>query len=260
MKVTQSCPSLCDLMGYTVHGILQGRILEREPFPSPGDLPNPGMEPRSPTLQVDSLPAETQGMPLIYIVIIRKNEIFIEKWPWVLWIWWAQVPMKHPHGYCLKWKWKWSRSVMSNSLRPHGLRPTRLLHPWDFTGKGTGVGCHFLLQGIFPTQESNPGLPYCNRRYTLWAPRKPEYCLNCSSIYGSELEIVGVLYIIFPRDRYRDDGWSCLLGWDIKQNVRRWTWGMITSGYKQEQKEQAEICEKLLSWEDTQDSNFQGNF
>ena len=35
---------------------------------------------------------------------------------------------------------------------------------------------------------------------------------------------------------------------------------MITSGYKQKQKEQAEICEKLLSWEDTQDSNFQGNF
>ena len=91
-------------------------------------------------------------------------------------------------------------------------------------------------------------------------PRKPEYCLSCSSICGSELEIVGVLYIIFPRDLYRDDGWSCLLGWDIKQNVRRWTWGMITSGYKQEQKEQAEICEKLLSWEDTQDSNFQGNF
>ena len=43
------------------------------------------------------------------------------------------------------WKWKWSCSVVSNSLRPHGLRPTRLLHPWDFPGKSTGVGCHFLL-------------------------------------------------------------------------------------------------------------------
>ena len=41
-------------------------------------------------------------------------------------------------------KWKWSRSVMSNSLRPHGLQPTRLLHPWDFPGKSTGVGCHCL--------------------------------------------------------------------------------------------------------------------
>ena len=42
-------------------------------------------------------------------------------------------------------KWKWSLSVMSDSLRPHGLQPTRLLHPWDFPGKSTGVGCHCLL-------------------------------------------------------------------------------------------------------------------
>ena len=42
-------------------------------------------------------------------------------------------------------KWKWSRSVVSDSLRPHGLQPTRLLHPWDFPGKSTGVGCHCLL-------------------------------------------------------------------------------------------------------------------
>ena len=45
-------------------------------------------------------------------------------------------------------KWKWSRSVVSDSLRPHGLQPTRLLHPWDFPGKSTGVGCHCLLSAI----------------------------------------------------------------------------------------------------------------
>ena len=39
-----------------------------------------------------------------------------------------------------------SRSVMSYSLRPHGLQPTRLLCPWDSPGKNSGVGCHFLLQ------------------------------------------------------------------------------------------------------------------
>ena len=50
---------------------------------------------------------------------------------------------------------KWSCSVMSDSLRPHGLKPTRLLLPWDFPGKSTGVGCHLLLQGIFPTQGSD---------------------------------------------------------------------------------------------------------
>ena len=51
-----------------------------------------------------------------------------------------------------------SHQVMSNSLRPHGLWPARLLCPWDFPGKNTGVGCHFLLQGIFLTQGLNTGL------------------------------------------------------------------------------------------------------
>ena len=44
---------------------------------------------------------------------------------------------------------------MSNSLPPHGLYSARLLCPWDFPGKNTGMGCHFLLQGIFPTQGLN---------------------------------------------------------------------------------------------------------
>ena len=65
MKVTQSCPILCDPMAYTVHGILQARILEWVAFPFSRDPrdPNPGIEPRSPTLQADSLPAEPQGKP-----------------------------------------------------------------------------------------------------------------------------------------------------------------------------------------------------
>ena len=53
--------TLCNPMDYTVHGILQARILEWVPIPSPGDLPNLGIEPRSPALQVDSLPAKPPG-------------------------------------------------------------------------------------------------------------------------------------------------------------------------------------------------------
>ena len=52
-------------------------------------------------------------------------------------------------------KWKWSRSVVSYSLRPHGLQPTRLLHPWDFPGKSTGVGCHRLLCKLYSFKEIN---------------------------------------------------------------------------------------------------------
>ena len=40
---------------------------------------------------------------------------------------------------------------------------TKLLSPWDFQGKSTGVGCHFPLQGTFPTQGSNPGLLHCRQ-------------------------------------------------------------------------------------------------
>ena len=53
VKVLQLCPTLCYLVGYTVHGILQARILEWVAFPFSRDLPNSGTEPRSPALQAD---------------------------------------------------------------------------------------------------------------------------------------------------------------------------------------------------------------
>ena len=56
-----------------------------------------------------------------------------------------------------------SCSVMPDSLWPLGLQPTRLISPWDFPGKDTGVGCHFHLQGIFPTQGLNPGTLHCRQ-------------------------------------------------------------------------------------------------
>ena len=51
-----------------------------------------------------------------------------------------------------------NHSVMSDSLRPHGLQLVRLLSPWNSPSKSTGAGYHFLLQGIFPTQGLNPCL------------------------------------------------------------------------------------------------------
>ena len=48
--------------------------------------------------------------------------------------------------------------VMSDSLHPHGLQPSRLLRPRVFPGKSTGVVCHFLLLGIFLTMGSNSGI------------------------------------------------------------------------------------------------------
>ena len=92
MKAAQLLLTLFDPMDYIAHEILQARILEwiAIPFSRAGDLPNPGIEPRSPALQVDSLLAEPPGKP-----------------------------------------------------------------------KNTGVGSLFLLQCIFPTEESKRGLLHC---------------------------------------------------------------------------------------------------
>ena len=57
---------------------------------------------------------------------------------------WSGLPLPSPQHESEKWKW--SFSVVSDSSRPHGLQPTRLLHPWDFPGKSTRVGCHRLLR------------------------------------------------------------------------------------------------------------------
>ena len=66
--VTPSCPTLCDPMDYS-HQVPLSMAFSRQeywsglPFPPPGDLPDPGTEPRSPALQADTLPAEPPGKP-----------------------------------------------------------------------------------------------------------------------------------------------------------------------------------------------------
>ena len=85
-----------------------------------------------------------------------------------------RIPQKHLFLLCWLCQSLWlcvsvSRSVVSDSLRPHGLQPTRLHCPWNFPGKNTGAGCHFLLQGIFPTQ----GLT----RISCISSRQILYCL-----------------------------------------------------------------------------------
>ena len=73
-------------------------------------------------------------------------------------------------------------SIMPDSLRPHGLYPTRLHCLWDFLDNSTGVGCHFILQGIFPTQGSNLNLLHCRQLLYLLShqgsPKRKWYELN----------------------------------------------------------------------------------
>ena len=83
-----------------------------------------------------------------------------------------------------------SCSVVSNSLRPHGLEPIRLLCPRDSLGKNTGVGRHSLLLGIFLTQGSNPGLLHCSQTLCSLSYRKKG---PYEKVQG-KLEYLGWLY------------------------------------------------------------------
>ena len=65
--------------------------------------------------------------------------------------------------------------VMSDSLKHHGRQPTRFLCPWNSPGRNTGLGCHFLLQGIFQTQESNQGLLHCRQIFYCLSYQRSSY-------------------------------------------------------------------------------------
>ena len=72
--------------------------------------------------------------------------------------------------FALKWflflelcAWVLSCMAVSGSLRPYGLSPAGILSPWDSPDKNTGVGCHFLLQEIFPTKGSKLGFLHCRQ-------------------------------------------------------------------------------------------------
>ena len=72
LSLTLCDPMDCSLPGPSIHGILQARILERVPSPSPRDLPDPAIELWSSELQADSLQSEQPGKPSLYIYIYEK--------------------------------------------------------------------------------------------------------------------------------------------------------------------------------------------
>ena len=135
-KSCQWCPTVCDPRdgsppGSPVPGILQARILEWIAISFPNAWKWKG--------KVKSL---------------SRVPLFVTPWTVAY-----QAPLSMGFSrqeYCSglpfpspvheSEKWKWSRSVVSDSQQPHGLQPTRLLHPWDSPGKSTGVGCHCLLR------------------------------------------------------------------------------------------------------------------
>ena len=99
------------------------------------------------------------------------------------------IPIFFPHSV------QFSGSVMSDSFQPYGLQLAKLLYPWKFPGKNTGVGCHFLLQGIFLTQGSNPcllDLLHCRQiLYSLSHLGSPLQFMNVSDQHTISIQCYG---------------------------------------------------------------------
>ena len=127
-------PMDCSLPGsFCSMGFSRQEYWSGLPHPPPGNLPHPGIKPMTPALADTFFTTEPPGKPIcIYLTCV-------------------------------------SRSVVSDSLRPHGLQPARLLCLWNSPGKNTGVDCHSLLQRNFQTQGLNSGLLHC---------REVLYCLS----------------------------------------------------------------------------------
>ena len=83
--------------GSSVHGSLQARVPGRWPFPSPGDLPNPEIEPRSPALQADALPSEPPGKPQNSRRKIQKSHLRSQK---------KKLLPEEQCGHCVRHCWK----------------------------------------------------------------------------------------------------------------------------------------------------------
>ena len=83
-----------------------------------------------------------------------------------------------------------------------------LLRPWDFAGKRTGVGCHFFLQRIFPTQGLNPGLPHCKQTlYRLSHQKSLDSILKSRDItFLTKIHIVKAM--VFPVVMYGCESWT----------------------------------------------------
>ena len=108
---------------------------------------------------------------------------------------WSGLPFPSPMQESEKWKW--SCSVMSDSSRPHGLQPTRLLRPWDFPGKSTGVGCHWVVLASIKIFTQKLLLNFFMKQWGNWSRvLSAPPCMNFSFIKTMTHSYVGILQVI----------------------------------------------------------------
>ena len=113
---------------------------------------------------MDNLPYLNLGMSWVHLQshVLHVNS---QHWPSASCGRRLPLPLVHPQG---AYGAVLSRSVMSHSLRPHGLSQASASVHGDSPGKDTGVGCHALLQGISPPQGSDLGFLHCRQTLSIW--------------------------------------------------------------------------------------------
>ena len=125
-SITKSCPTFCSPMGCSMPGFPVLHYLQNLLKLMPIELVAAAKSLQSCPTLCDPIDGSPPGFPIPGILQARTLE-------------WVAISFSNA--------WKWKVKVKSLSrVRLHGLQPTRLLHPWDFLGKSTGVGCHCLLQ------------------------------------------------------------------------------------------------------------------
>ena len=187
--VAKLCPTLAILWTEACQAPLSMGFSRQEywsglPFPSPGDLPDPGIEPGSPELQADDLPTELWGKPRHTVNCIKDHVSLFPLADRKLAVQWQCIWLYDSKCMCYA---RLSCFGVSNSVWPHRLQPARLLCPWDSPGKNTGVNCCALLHGIFPVQGSNTSFtcPALKGRFvflSLAPPGKPSKCIGLYNI------------------------------------------------------------------------------
>ena len=123
-------------------GISRQEYWQGLPFPSPGNLPNPGIKPTSP---------ESPALAGRFFTAEPPRKPHSKLTP---------NPHSTPTSLPSLWGWFGLGSIVSDPVRPHRQQPTRFPRPWDSPGKNTGVGCHFLLQCRKVKSESEVAQSY----------------------------------------------------------------------------------------------------
>ena len=149
-EVVQSCPTLrdpmdCSLPGSSVHAIFQARVLEWVAIAF-SDLMQ-RTDSLEKTLMLGKIEGRRRGQQRMRWLdaITNSTDMSVSKFQEIMKdreAWRAAI---HEVSKSDMTSVQFSHSVMSDSLQPNGLQPTRILRLWDFSGKSTGVGCHCLL-------------------------------------------------------------------------------------------------------------------